>query len=214
MGDSIVLAGRLIDDAFDRVARYCGLPWSAGENETWAWGYYDAVQTETDSSVTPVDVLAAASLHPGLSKTDLTYFRERASDLSDWLSRVDPDMELAASGTRDLWHLSSLVELADGISMTLLSKVLHRKRPLSIPLIDRHIVDWYRPVTGERQAVRAWPLMVQAIREDLCNRDNEYELHVQRTKLHPLLNVWYQNARMSPPSSLRYLDIAIWMEGR
>lgn len=39
----IVAAGREIPDGLDRIRRYCGLSWSGGEPETWAWRYYDVI---------------------------------------------------------------------------------------------------------------------------------------------------------------------------
>ncbi len=39
----IVAAGREIPDALDRIRRYCGLRWSGGPPETWAWPYFDTV---------------------------------------------------------------------------------------------------------------------------------------------------------------------------
>ena len=41
----IVAAGREIPDALDNIRHYCGLAWSGGPPETWAWDYYDAVPT-------------------------------------------------------------------------------------------------------------------------------------------------------------------------
>lgn len=38
-----VAAGREVPRALDRVRRYCGLPWSGGPPETWAWQFYDAL---------------------------------------------------------------------------------------------------------------------------------------------------------------------------
>jgi hypothetical protein len=35
-------------------------------------------------------------------------------------------------------------------------------------LLDRHIVDHYRPITGERRPTSAWPGVVRGIRDDLA----------------------------------------------
>ena len=70
---SIVAGGRELPDALDRIRRYCGLPWSGGAPETWAWHFDDEVPTADDDDVIPTDVLCASSLHPGLSRADLAF---------------------------------------------------------------------------------------------------------------------------------------------
>ena len=50
---ALVLAGRAIPDAGDRIRRYCGLPWSGGPPETWAYRYYDAVPTDDSDRISP-----------------------------------------------------------------------------------------------------------------------------------------------------------------
>ena len=91
------VAGRDIPSALDLVRRYCWLPWSGRPPETWAYHYYDRVPTTADEDITPVDVLAAASLHPGLSRKDLAFFREHRSGLTDWLRAAPTDVDLAAA---------------------------------------------------------------------------------------------------------------------
>jgi hypothetical protein len=197
----IQVGGRDVPDALDRIRRYCGLIWSGGSPETWAYRYFDLVPSELPDEVTPVDVLAAASLHPGLSRTELAFFVDRADDLSDWLRGVPADAELLTADSDFLAHLDALVDF-DGVSITLLSKVLHRKRPSLIPLLDRHIIDWYRPVTGERSATLAWARIIRAIQQDLIDDVNESLTEIADA-LRPEL--------ASPPSVIRLIDIAIWM---
>lgn len=211
----IIAAGRTVPDGLDRIRRYCGLPWSGGSvPETWAWPYYDEVPTPRDNSVGAIDVLAAAALHPGLSRSDLGFFVHRREQLSDWLSELSPELHLGDADDRTLGHLASAVDFERHVSITLLSKVLHRKRPTLIPLMDRHIIDWYRPVTGERSPIRAWGPLLQAMQED--------------TKSEPALSLASALAAFAPAarpdvigsdavrhlSLLRAIDIAIWMGSR
>ncbi len=197
----IQVGGRDVPDALDRIRRYCGLTWSGGSPETWAYRYFDLVPSELPNAVTPVDVLAAAALQPGLSRTDLAFFVDRADDLSDWLRGVPVDAELRTADSNLLDHLDALVDF-DGVSITLLSKVLHRKRPSLIPLLDRHIIDWYRPVTGERSATLAWAPIIRAMQQDLIADAND-SLTAIADALRPELAT-------SPPA-IRLIDIAIWM---
>jgi hypothetical protein len=197
----IQVGGRDVPDARDRIRRYCGLTWSGGSPETGAYRYFDLVPSESPDEVTPVDVLAAAALHPGLSRTDLAFFVDRADDLSDWLRSIPVDAELRSADSDFLAHLDALVDF-DGVSITLLSKVLHRKRPSLIPLLDRHIIDWYRPVTGERSATLAWAPIIRAMQQDLVGDVNGSLTRIADA-LRPELT--------SPPPAVRLIDIAIWM---
>ena len=197
----IQVGGRDVPDALDHIRRYCGLTWSGGSPETWAYRYFDLVPSELPDEVTPVDVLAAAALHPGLNRSDLAFFVDRADDLSEWLRSIPVDAKLRTADSNLLTYLDVLVDF-DGVSITLLSKVLHRKRPSLIPLLDRHIIDWYRPVAGERSATLAWARIIRTMQQDLIGDTNGLLTEIAEA-LRPEL--------ASPPSAIRLIDIAIWM---
>jgi hypothetical protein len=204
----LAAAGRVVPDAVDNVRRYAGLDWSGGPPEVWAFAYYDMVPTEHDDVVTRIDVLAASVLHPGLSRAELAFFVEQASDLSAWLATVDPDQRLWDGDAQTLQQLDDLVGFADQVPLTLLTKVLHRKRPGLIPLLDRHVVDWYRPVTGERRPIAAWPKLIRAIRNDLGTPEQRLIVAVANGSA---LKGFDGEVEMS---MLRFVDIAIWMASR
>lgn len=204
MNDDLRLAGRLLTGVRDKVRRYCGLSWTGGGNETWAYRYYDAVRTDPNRLDT-VDVLTAASLHPGLSQSDLAYFAEKVPLIEGWLSDVPMDVDLADAGDDLVDLLAVPLGWPGAPTLTLLSKVLHRKRPQLIPLVDRHVLDWFRPVTGERTAVAAWRPLLEALRDDVGG-ENAVVLSALERDLQPEL--------VSMPSPLRLVDISLWMVGR
>jgi len=72
-------------------------------------------------------------------------------------------------------------------------------------MLDRAIVDRYRPITGQR-GEQAWPAMVTAIHADLAADRNIQLLAETAAALQDALGT-------SAPSPLRVLDIAIWMDG-
>lgn len=161
---TLVLADRPLPNVADDLRRYAGLTWSGGRREVWAPRYYDYLVDNDPSDVLPVDVLAAAALHPKLNHSDLTWFVEHRSELQDFLATVD-DVDLAVS---DPGWLDVLLDLAgQDVELSLLTKVLHRKRPKLIPLLDRRIVDWYRLKLTTRGAA-AWPQLTRALARDLA----------------------------------------------
>lgn len=199
----LVLGGRPLENALDRVRRYCGLGWSGGAPETWAFAYYDSIHT-APARVTPVDVVSTSALHPGIKRTDLAFFAEQQELIHEWLDRIPTDIPLQDASDDLLEHLATLSNWPSAPHLTFVTKVVHRKRPALIPLVDRHIVDHYRPLTGERRAEAAWPSLLQQIRADLRGRAGV------------VLGDWAAQISSETGisvSALRILDIAVWMGG-
>ena len=204
---TLVCSGRPVRDAQNQIRRYCGLPWSGGEPETWAYEYFDSVPTGLGDLPGPPDLLAAAALHPGFGRPEMAFFNDGGAEACErWLAPLPSDLELADAGEGVLTHLATLPEIADGQWLSILSKVTHHKRPRLVPLFDRAIVDWYRPVTGVRGEA-AWPQLVAAMHTDLAMEDNQYFLADLGEEL-------AQELTGPVPSNLRLMDIAIWMAGR
>ena len=200
----IAIAGRRLDRAFDRISRYCGLAWSGGPPETWAFRYYDTIVTDPNTIV-PVDVVCTSALHPGISRADLAWFQDNMTMLDEWLARVpNDDIGLSTADDDLLDHLAALATFDGAPSIALLSKVLHRKRPRLIPLIDRHIIDRYRPITGQRTPASAWQPLLDALRADLT-LDNIIFLNTMALAI--------EEEAAIRLSYLRLIDIAVWMDG-
>jgi hypothetical protein len=188
----LVLAGRSIDRAEDHLRRYCGLAWSGGAPETWAYAYFDALEDTDPNDVFPTDVLAAAALHPKLTRADLVWFVDHRHGLGTFL-RATPEHDLVDA---DPAILDSIPVLAGGgVELSLLTKVLHRKRPGLIPMLDRRLLDWYRLYLTTRGAA-AWPQLVRALALDLARN------HEQLERLRQVV----------PLTHVRITDIAVWME--
>jgi len=196
------IGGRQVDDGWDRVARYCGLDWSGGSDETWAFRYYDSIWGPPDNNVRPIDVMATAALHPSLTRSDLTWFHEHRDALIGWLEELPLDVGLAGLDGHGLRHLAALASWDSPVGVPLLTKVLHRKRPMLIPLVDRHVLDWYRPITGERSAAKAWPGLLRSIREDL-DLTNAIFLRSMAAAV--------EQQTFERISDLRVLDIIVWI---
>jgi hypothetical protein len=194
----LVLAGRPLAP-IDGIRRYCGLPWSGGHPQVWAYQYYDVVPF-TGPGIGPIDVLAAAVLHPGLRRSDLTFFANHGGIVDSWLRGALEQLALADADDSTIDHLEELALWPGAPTLALLTKVLHRARPALMPLVDKHILEWYRPITGERMAREAWPRLLRAIASDAAtNADSLDELADEVEKGTGLR-----------PSALRIIDIAIW----
>lgn len=202
---SLVLGNRVVDDPEDRVRRYCGLPWSGGAPEVWAWPYYDAIQTDPDR-IGPVDVLSCAALHPGLSKSDLSFFLEERRELEGFVTVLPGNVDLSDAPQGVVDRVTELERLRGPVSLSLLSKVFHRKRPRLVPILDKAIVDWYRPVTGKRGGA-AWASIVGELRTDVAEPSNHSALEAVSNDVSAQLGD-------SGPSLIRIADIAIWMATR
>ena len=201
----LVLAGRHIDldEVRTRVFRYCGLPWNGNPPETWAFRYFDAIETDP-TVLTSVDVVCAGALHPGLSRDDLSFFWDHRDELNQWLDGFPVDLELRTADDSTIARLSELPDLFGGPSLSVLTKVLHRKRPWLIPMIDREIIDWYRPLTEQRRAADAWNPLLHHLADDL--RTNRNPLAELRFALHMLHGVSI--------TDLRTVDVIVWMGGQ
>lgn len=204
---SLRCGGRPLPSAHDDIRRYCGLPWPGGEPESWAYEYFDSTPTGPDDVVGPPDLLACAALHPGFGAREMAHFGAgRVESLRHWLSTMPGDVDLADAKQGVLDQLATLPELAGDAGLSLVSKVVHHKRPRLVPLFDRAVVDWYRPVTGVRGEA-AWTEIIQVMRADLVANENRLFLGDIRGEL--------DGAVEGPvPSNLRLVDIAIWMESR
>jgi len=169
----------------------------------WAYPYFDAVDLGDPDAVSAVDVVCSAALHPGLSREDLEFFLRRRVNLGAWLASVPLSVGLADATSELVAQVVGLAGLADGVGLSLLSKVIHRKRPALVPMLDRDIVDWYRPVTGLRGAA-AWPSLVEAVRSDLADDNSRRVLAAIGSDL---------SGEVSGPvpAPLRMVDMAIWM---
>jgi hypothetical protein len=204
----LVVGDRPVFHALDSVRRYCGLAWSGGAPEVWAYPYFDALPGRAeDNEIRATDVLSSAALHPGLSRSDLTFFAEEVGALSEVLRVLPPGVDLSDADEHTVARLVALPDrFRDRCGLALLSKVLHAKRPRLVPMLDRALVDWYRPTIGTRGEA-AWVPLLGALRADL-------ERSTNRMALASIAEQLSAELAGPVPSDLRIVDICIWMEGR
>jgi hypothetical protein len=202
---TVRVGGRDIPDGWDRLARYCGLPWSGGADETWAFRYYDSVPSRDPNRISATDVAAAAALHPGLTHRDLRSFHDQRPWLNRWLADLPDDIALTAADPDIAHHVAAISTWDTPIDIALLTKVLHRKKPKLIPIYDRAIADWYTPITGSGEGPRRWRSILATLRDD-----DEFTNQVVLSAL----AAGVSDEAFVRISTLRVADILVWMQHR
>ena len=216
MQDEVHAAGRTLTGLYDAVAQYCGAPFGEQRPETWAFPYFDLIPLDESRGFSHLDVVASAALHPNLRNEDLRYFDD-LNIKSEWASLLHSLPEDLDLGDAEHFHVQQIARIYQDLqgftspngykpSLSLLTKVLHRRRPRLIPIFDRAMIDFYRPVTRQR-GESTWPQLVEALHGDLANPENR---NVLRWVAEGVMD------RIDQPgaalSELRCFDIAVWMK--
>lgn len=205
------IGGKIVDRsaAFDYARRYLT------EGVGWSYPSYDGYEaSQASGPLTDADLLAPVLLNvrhfPITAYEALQTARPR---LATSLEAIPRDLALRDASDNDLLMLGDLfAPLTDpgisGVQGTILSKVLHRKRPNFVYLFDPQVSRTYQhgpeaPVPAVRG--RSWqafaPLLARAMREDLLR---EWEFWGSITALAPGPRI----------TELRALDIVAWWAGR
>lgn len=203
--DTWLLAGRPIHDVTDQVRRYCGLSWSGGEPETFAFRYYDALPHEPGAPAGPLDLVTCVALQPTITPKELAWFFDEGFEHVDrWVEDLPVTVDLAHANEMLVEHLTTLGQITNAVPLALLSKVAHRLRPRLIPLYEGTVGAHYRQLTGAR-GESSWRRLVPEIANDL--RVNEHQIYRTLDQI---------GGELGPltPSPLRLLDIALFMENR
>lgn len=180
---------------------------------TWAYPAYDGYPGHDGPRLGAADLLAPALLNAGQNPIGTYYgFESILDELNTRLAEVPEDMTLDAADGPTLEKIARLYGVLDThrpkyISLTKLSKVLHRKRPGLLPLYDRNIRHCYVyahgapvPDTTNRSWTDLSRLWVTAVQHDLTTQ----------------LDVWTELAGLATApriTPLRALDIVGWHLG-
>lgn len=150
---------------------------------TWAYPAYDGYPGHDGPELGAADLLAPALLNAGQNPIGSYYGFESILDvLNERLAEIPTDVTLDEATPGTLESIAQLYGVLDTskpkyISLTKLSKALHRKRPALLPLYDRNIRHCYvyahgAPVPDTKN--RSWTdltrLWVAAVQEDLTTQ--------------------------------------------
>jgi hypothetical protein len=209
----LVLAAQPLPHAAEDVARYCGIPWRDGRHgmpepaEVWAFLYYDCLpERRSDDLLRSAEVLSTMAMHPGFRRGDLDYYWRMRDEIGSLLRRLPPEMDLGDAPTEAVDLIVEVpMRLEGATGLSLLSKVLHAKRPRLVPILDRALTDWYRRFARSKGEA-AWADCVRALHADLAEAGNRAVLRELQAELRAALP-----PAMAVPSELRLADIAVWM---
>ena len=204
----------LRDKAEKSLNRYCD------ENSLFAWPWYD---NDSDPDVLSVfDLLAPSFLNyhipheirqnmlvPRVEENSYSVMKSKMSDFLTKTKGLDLHFENMPDGVFDepddspYGDLIKLIKFTNsecsGLSGVAVTKILHRKRPDLVPLIDRRIRTFYFGKNSGSDLS-----LLKLIHKDLQN-DETIELLDELRKSFVLEN----NSEMS---RLRALDIIVWMK--
>jgi hypothetical protein len=176
----------------------------------YAWPAYDTLVTNGSAALVTGDLLAPALLE---AHVDAARFGVLVEMLPQLAGVGDlPPTRLADASDADITVVASLFAVLDaeqyrrrGIRGTIVSKVLHRKRPDLVPLYDSRIDAGYRasgriPHDPHRSWVHFMDLLCKLMREDLQREADGFAALVA-----------FAEERGAQLTALRILDILVWM---
>lgn len=149
-----------------------------GEPGFYGFSVYDDYFTNGDpDTICDGDLLAPVLLNVRMSISTFARLRASAGEIKRGLHGVR-DIPLADADDSVVAAIGSAYSVLDdrrpkGVRGTTLAKILHRKRPQTIPLYDEHVRLVYQeggriPVNRDRSWVEFMTLFAAAVREDLA----------------------------------------------
>jgi hypothetical protein len=191
--------------AWDRLMRFC-------QNE---YDYYDALPNTDPNRVEPLDVLATVSVNSFIQTAErVNWVHKGMSKYCDGLlAEIPVDSNILTCTEETLANFRELLHAAIQIKWVLIpvaTKVLHRKRPNLIPMLDNVVLRVYclandqkrllNATQDKRKAADAAMIVVEYFRQHLES------VHMQIDSLRRELA--RNGFHLSP---VRILEILIWI---
>jgi hypothetical protein len=183
-----------------------------GRNE---WPYYDGVPDRDPYRILPDDVQVTVSMNSYVATADKVREVHRGlARACDPLLRDIPEGADLSTFDADLSIANRLLTSAcapRGVLLAVATKVLHRKRPWYIPMLDSVIVAAYADALrkpgfkvlaaeSKEKAGSAGTFVMEAFRRDLADATEAL------APIHRVLK-----AKGSPMTPVRLLEVAVWM---
>ncbi len=176
---------------------------------SYAYPAYDRLVTNGSSQLVDGDLLAPALMGVHIDAGRFALLREMLPALEAVADL--PDVALQDADDDHVYCVAGLFGILDepryagrGIRGTVVSKILHRKRPDLVPIYDSRIFEAYTaPGVLPRTADRSW----QQFMAELC-RTMRADLHAEAKAFTELEEL--ARERDAPVTRLRILDVLVW----
>lgn len=140
-----LLNGCTINDPLERIQQFCAEEYP----------YYDAIPSPTADEISPIDVLATVAVNAFYSANAAAMrrvHRELAAACDPLLPAIPQDADLltfdpSLATVEGLLHSAIQVP---GVLTPVATKVLHRKRPRLIPILDNVVLAHYLSATPQK----------------------------------------------------------------
>jgi hypothetical protein len=179
-----------ICDCFVKVEEYCR-PFDEDEGGVAAYEGYDKLRVRQDDTLSAIDILLANNIGANLSGQDFVRIRKNRERIESRLTEIPTGLDLSETSLNDedLWE--SLHELfkacrCKGVGSSKITKILHKKRPRLIPIVDSELVAGKYLGSNLPSASDVPEYLVAAtkhIRKDLTSENNSETLIALQERL-------------------------------
>ncbi len=117
------------------------------------YDYYDAIGDDEPDRITPLDVIVTAAVNARIGRaSELRRIHRGVAERCDRLLAEIPRgadiLEWEIAGVAEVVHEAAQV---DGVAIAVATKILHRKRPDLIPMLDSVLVKHYFHLPQEQE---------------------------------------------------------------
>jgi hypothetical protein len=173
------------------------------------WACYDGVEVQRDNTITLHDILLSVMVNSLINGDQaLAIWRQRL-EIGHALQAIPANICLTDNEVDVPWDaVGSAFDLVcriPKIKLARASKILHKKRPDLIPIIDSVLIAYYRDVDQE-----GWQNLTCGEEAKKVLRLFRSDLIAARDELRPIRQRLDQLGR--PLSEVRSLELLIWME--
>lgn len=199
-------SGLVVEDPLGRLLRFCGEEYE----------YYDAVPACDPNRIEPLDVLASVGINSRLDTAAKvrTVHRGMSASVNPLLESIPEDAALHTFSSLDTLHeLLAAAMTSKFVLLATATKVLHRKRPALIPIMDSVVAGHYvRDEPAEKALLqRSWENRTAAADIGRLTigrlRDDVVEGFSMLDELRDALS-----AEGCVLSHVRVMDILVWTE--
>lgn len=176
------------------------------------WAYYDGIADPSPSHIVPLDVVVTVSVNSFLNSASRirSVHRGLAEVCDPLLAEISDDADLRSVASGPVVELLDAACQVKWVLVPVAAKVLHRKRPSLIPMLDTVVSDYYLRTAGR--------LDLRAAREDKRRAAATAQVPLDAFR-HDLEDAWRRLGELRsalagegwPVAELRILEVMIWM---